>query len=440
MNRLFIVFAQEYMLKVKTRGFVIGTILTPLLLAAIFVVPTFFLSMNTQRESSLVIADESGVLLPQLERALADTTSDPADSAARSDSDHRPDRSGLTILSEPINGRSTEQLQNDLNRRVSEEQVDAFLFVPKDVLEGGECRYYARNVSDFRRNSRIERAIERAVREVRIASSNLDPEQIRRLLLQPKFSTFKVAESGKASEDEGRTFMLAYLLGFLSYIMLASYSAHMLRVVLEEKTSRSAEVIISVVRPSELVGGKILATAAVALTQMSVWAIFSVAITTQFGGSGGIAGQIIQAISDSGINASMLLLSGLYFLLGFLFYATIFGAVGALISSEEEAQQVQFPVMIPLIGSSLLMLLAIRDPDSPIIAVCSFIPFFTPILMTVRLCVLPPAPWQIAVTCLVMVLSIAAVTWIAGRIFRVGLLMYGKRPNLPELIKWIRQR
>lgn len=439
-SRLLVVFLQEYLLRVRKRSFLLSTVLTPLLIASIFVLPTLFMTMNTERGSSLCVADESGVLIGPLRTALADTSKAPAADPPTGRSDDAPDRSQLSILDEPINSRSRDALLADLGRRVANEEIDAALYIPNDVLEGGECRYYARNVSDFRRNQRLERAIDRAVRDARIARSNLDAETVKRLLAAPGFSTFKVTPSGAASKDEGRTFIVAYILGYLFYMMLAIYSAQMLRVVLEEKTSRSAEVIISVVRPSELVGGKILASAAVALTQMIVWALVIWGITMQAGGGSGMSAVLSDGFSQSGLTAGTFAIFGAYFLLGFLFYATIFGAVGAMISSEEEAQQAQLPIMLPMIAATFLIILAIRDPNAPLVVICSFIPFFAPILMTVRLCVLPPPAWQIATTLALMAASAIGVTWIAGRIFRVGLLMYGKRPNLPELIKWIQQK
>lgn len=439
MNRMMVVAIQEFLLKVRSRGFVIGTIATPLLLAAVFVLPAMFMNMSTDRAATVVIVDESGLLADPLERALTEEATKKTKPEQPLSGEQEQDRAKLTLLREPIADRPLETIVADLSKRVSSEEITGFLVLPKDALDGGECRYYALSVSDFRRNERMENAIETAVREVRIARSEIDPEVLKRLLDSPSLSTFKVGEGGEAAKDQGQTFMLAYIMGFLFYIMLTIYAAQMLRVVLEEKTSRSAEVIISIVRPSELVGGKLLANAAAALTQVTVWAVSSWVISAQMGGGGGLAAEIIDGLSSAGLSLGLVLLLGVYFLLGFLFYATLFGMVGAMVSNEEEAQQVQFPVTLPLIFASLVMLLAIRDPSGPMVQVLSFVPFFTPLLMAVRLCVLPPPLWEIVVTIVILVLSVAGVTWLSGRIFRVGLLMYGKRPNLPELIKWVRQ-
>jgi ABC-2 type transport system permease protein len=265
----------------------------------------------------------------------------------------------------------------------------------------------------------------------------MNAEQIAFVLQKVPFSTYKVGEGGLIRQDEGATFGLAYAVGAVFYISLLIYGAMMLRAALEEKTSRSAEVMVSTVRSSTLMAGKILGIGLVGLTQIGIWmAILGLASLW----AGSARPEFLQDVdlSAMGVSVPMVLLFILYFIAGFILYAGLFGAIGAMVNSETEAQQLQMPITLPILVAFMLMFLVIRDPDATVARVLSLIPFFAPILMAVRICVLMPPAWEIALSLVILAASIAGIIWVAGRIFRVGLLMYGKRPNLPELMKWIR--
>ncbi len=423
-TRVFTVLRQEYMVKVRTRAFLLGTLLTPVIMGALTVLPALFMSMDVSKPTSLAVVDESGVLAGPLSKALDDSS--------------KTGQKLFTLVPEPASGRTREQLTHDLGEQVTAEKIGGFILIPGDVLEGGEAAYYAQNVSDFRRNDSIQRALDKSVREVRISRSNLDPAQVEALTKSVAFTTFKVGAGGEARKDRGTTFGLAYAIALIFYISLLVYGIMMLRAALEEKTSRSAEVMVATVRSSTLMTGKILGIGAVGLTQLGIWAVLIAIFSIYSAATGFAPGGVQMSLSTIGLTFPIIFFFVVYFILGFLLYAAFFGAIGAMVSTETEAQQVQQPIMAPMWIALMLMFLAIRTPNAPLVRVASQIPFFSPMLMMVRITVQMPPMWEILLSLVLLAAAIAGALWVAGRIFRVGLLMYGKRPDLPELMKWIR--
>jgi ABC-2 type transport system permease protein len=422
MGRLWVVVRHEYLMKVRTKAFLFGTFVVPVLFAAMGVLPAYFMSKSVKQTGTYVVVDESGVLFGPLVRALDDTT--------------KAGQRLFNLVSEPANGRSRDDLKRELGARVAAGDLSGFFLVPGDAVDGGDVAFGATSVSDFQRNESIHASLNEAVREVRISRTTLDPAAVKAVLKPTSFSTFKVGEKGEVKKDSGTTFVVAYIVGITLYMILAIYGGMMLRAALEEKTSRSSEVMVATIRASTLMAGKIVGIGLVGLTQVAIWA--TVVVLFSSGSASFMPAGSKEILSEIGITPVMGIFFVVYFLLGFLFYAALFGAVGAMVSSETEAQQAQWPVMIPLLIAFMFMTMALRDPNAPLVRVFSLIPFFSPILMTVRICIVTPPWWEIALSVLLLVASIGAAMWIAGRIFRVGLLMYGKRPTLPELVKWVR--
>jgi ABC-2 type transport system permease protein len=205
-----------------------------------------------------------------------------------------------------------------------------------------------------------------------------------------------------------------------------------MRSVIEEKTSRVFEVLLSSVKPMELLAGKILGVAAVGLTQYAVWILMALVA------GGGMIGSLRTQMGEINVPASLLFYFVLFFVLGYLLYSTMFAALGAVVNSEQEAQQLQMTVMWFLIIPMLVAQLVIRAPNSTAAVVLSLIPFFTPMLMFLRINLITPPAWQVALSIALLLATNFAVLWLSARIYRVGILMYGKRPTLPELVRWVR--
>jgi ABC-2 type transport system permease protein len=422
MGRVWVVVRQEYLNKVRTKAFLFGTFVVPLLFAAMGVLPAYFMNKSVEQSGTYAVVDETGLLFGPLGKALDDSS--------------KTGERLFSLVPEPASGRSREDLKRDLGSLVARGDLAGFFLVPADAVEGGEVAFGATSVSDFQRNESIHASLNEAVREVRISRTKLDPAEVKAVLKPIPLSTFKVGEKGEVKKDSGTTFMVAYAVGFALYLILAIYGGMMLRAALEEKTSRSSEVMVATIRASTLMAGKIMGIGLVGLTQVAIWAVLIVLFSSSSAAFMPAGSQ--EILAEIGITPVMGLFFVVYFLLGFLFYAALFGAVGAMVSSETEAQQAQWPVTIPLLVAFIFMTMALRDPNAPLVRIFSVIPFFSPILMTVRICIVTPPWWEIAISLILLLVFIWGAMWIAGRIFRVGLLMYGKRPTLPELVKWIR--
>ena len=422
MGRIWVVVRQEYLMKVRTKAFLFGTFVVPLLFAAMGVLPAYFMNKSVEQPGTYAVVDETGVLVGPLTRALDDSS--------------KTGQRLFTLESEPAAGRSREDLKRDLGTRVAAGELAGFFLVPADAVEGGEVAFGATSVSDFRRNESIQASLNEAVREVRISRTKLDPAEVKAVLKPISLSTFKVGEKGEVKKDSGTTFVVAYAFGICLYMILLIYGGMMLRAALEEKTSRSSEVMVATIRASTLMAGKIIGIGLVGLTQVAIWA--SVVVLFSSGSASFLPAASKEVLSEIGITPVMGVFFVVYFLLGFFFYASLYGAVGAMVSSETEAQQAQWPLTMPLLAAFMFMFLALRDPNAPLVRIVSLIPFFSPILMMVRICIVTPPWWEIGLSVVLLLVFIWGAMWVAGRIFRVGLLMYGKRPTLPELVKWIR--
>lgn len=424
MSKMLLVMMQEYKNRVRTRGFVIGTVAFPFLMALLTVGPSLLMTVKIDTPQTYAVVDSTGLMVEPLNAAMADT--------------NKLGERLYTFVAENAGRRDHDGLVEQLGQQVRTEELGGFLILPENFVEGGTAEFYARNVSDMDRNQKLQGVLDGVSRQVRIQRLDIEPSKIQALMGRVSLSTFRVAETGEARADEGQTFLLAYLIGFIFYITLVLYGNATLRTTLEEKTERTAELMVSAVRPIHLLGGKVLGVALVSLTQLAIWFAAGWFLLTRAGlatGRMAQAAEFIQALSPPGY---VVIYFFVFFILGFLFYSGLFVSVGAMVTSETEAQQLQFPVTFPIIVSLMLMFLAIRDPSGSLVQVISLIPLFSPIVMLVRICVVLPPFWEIALSLTFLALGVWGSIWMAGRIFRVGLLMYGKRPSLPELLKWIR--
>ena len=228
-------------------------------------------------------------------------------------------------------------------------------------------------------------------------------------------------------------FMIAFALLFFLYITVLFYGIFVMRGVIEEKQSRIVEVLISSVRPTQMMLGKLLGIGLVGLTQIGIWAL-STGLLSLFGATMFAS----QGAKVPNIPISLLVYFVVYFVLGFFLYATLYAMVGAIVSSEEDAQQVQFPVTMLIVMPMMLFGMVMSNPSSTSSILLAMMPFFAPTLMMLRIAVINPPVWQVILSMLIMVVTILGCVWVAAKIYRVGILMYGKRPSIAELGKWLR--
>jgi ABC-2 type transport system permease protein len=313
--------------------------------------------------------------------------------------------------------------------RVRRGELDGFVEMTAPAPSEARADYYGRNVSNIMDIQLLEQAVSEAVIEHRLAAAGLAKERVRALTRPPEFKTIQITAQG-AREDRREGFIVSLLMLTLLYTSLAMWGAAIMNGVLEEKTNRVVEVVVSSIAPVQLFGGKLLGIGAAGLTQFLVWAGTMLAIG-RFGTA--LAGAPVPPM-PLGVLAAFLL----FFVLGYFFYGALFAGLGASLNSQQDAQSLTFLVMLPLILGFAMFPVTLTNPEGALAIALSLIPFFTPLLMFGRISSVTPPAWQIALSIVVMAASIAVAISVAARIFRVGILMYGKRPTFREMMKWVR--
>lgn len=424
MNKLWIIFKREYLTRVKTKGFLIGTILMPIFIIVVSLGPGLLMSIRSEKTKHISVVDLSGIVYQDLVTTLNDTTSSGKRLYEFSQIQATPDELST--------------IKTTLSQSVDNNEIDGYFVIPLAVIEKNETEFYAKNVSNFDQNRIYQNAISRIITNYRLKQSNLNPQLIHDLTKRINLRTFKVTHGGKEQEDQGLSFLVTFIMVFFLYFALILYGAFVMRSVYEEKLSRVVEVVISSCKPFQLMAGKVLGVGAVGLTQYFIWAGV-VALLTIYGTT------IIKIFSVNANNfsiptvpISVLIYFVIFFVLGYLLFATLYAGFGAMVNSDQDAQQFQFPVITIIIFAFILSFYIIKNPTSDLSRIVSLIPFLSPITMFTRIAVQTPSFGEILLSISILIATIVVLIWVAGKIFRVGILMYGKRPTLPEIINWIK--
>ncbi len=280
-----------------------------------------------------------------------------------------------------------------------------------------------------------------AVRTVRLEREGVDPTVVTRALMPVRMATTKVEKGTTTGESGAASSMLAMLLGFILYFAVILYGNQTAMSVIEEKTSRIMEVLASSVRPFEMLLGKVVGVGLTGMVQLGIWAGAATLILGQRSRLASLLGMDPSAAASIPLPSfppDLLVIFLLYFITGFLLYGALFAALGSMVNSMQESQQFMMPITLMIVFGFMGMMGAIRDPHSGAAVAMSYIPFFSPFVMPVRWSMGAVPAFQLAASLVLMVAAMLAVTWVAGRIYRTGILMYGKKPSLGEVWRWIR--
>jgi ABC-2 type transport system permease protein len=412
-HNVWAVIRREYLQRVRSKAFIFTTIGLPIFMAAVFVVPVYFASQSQDEERRLAVVDHTGVLY---DRILA---------------------GGLGASGWELRLESGPDIEATLRRGVDEGEVGGFVVVDARTLETGDAvMYTADRPSAFDRLA-LRTAISRAALEHGLAQSGVDADA---LLRGGELRVEVLSESGSGMEDPD--FLVSYIGAFMLYITTLMYAVAVMRATLEEKTSRIVEVIISSMKPWHLMLGKILGVGALSLTQLSIWLLAGALI-----GGAGIPAMLaarpdmveLAGISDILPGLGLVILFVGFFLFGFFMYAGLYACVGAMCNTDQEAQQAQAPLVVFVIAPIMLVIPVIEAPLGTMAFSLSLFPLFTPILMWARVTSASIPVWQVALSFALMALAVVAIAWLAGRIYKTGILMTGKRPTLPELWRWVKE-
>lgn len=436
LRKLGVVFRREYLERVRSKWFLIGTLLGPVFLGVIMVLPTY-ISMKQRPGTGLanvMILDASGTGLgARVAGALRGSY--PLSPAPRV----------KVVLPDKLEAAKTAAV-----RTVVDKEVNGFIVLDSNTVANKSVTYAGRNASSISDVQALMANVKQQVLAQRLEHEGLDATRVTALTGEKlETKTQKIGDKGLEGGSGMGNLFFGYIVAFLLYMMIVLYGQNILRGVMEEKTTRVAEVVVSSVSTDTLLAGKVLGVGFVALTQVVSWAALTLGILYYVGpflfakmGGGTTAATaaalptdaIMSALPSPGAAAVIL---G-YFVLGFIFYSALFAAVGAMVSSQEDVQQASMPVMLMLVSSVIFMQPILLKPDSPLARTMTLIPFSAPILMPLRMS-LVAVPWyELTASLGGVALACVAAIWLSARIYRVGLLMYGKRPSFAELVRWVR--
>jgi len=342
---------------------------------------------------------------------------------------------GANVVAEVVPPDTEESV---LLGRIRDRDIVGYLVLPADIMDGGTAVYTGANATNFRFVAVLRQLISSSVRAVKAMEAGIPPEKVLALLAPVSMETRHTTGSAETQSATG-SFIIGYATMFILYMAILLYAVNVLRSVVQEKTSRVVEMIISAVKPHSLMLGKIIGVGSVGLFQLAIWAVMAallIKFRAQVLGLFGVEGAGEFNIPALEVTDIALIL--IYFLAGYFFYASLYAAIGAMVNSDQEAQQAQTPVVILLIIPVVCVELVASDPGGGIAHVLTVIPFSSPVLMPMRYLLDGASAADVALSLSVLLLSTAFVVWLAARIYRVGILMYGKRPTLRELARWIR--
>ena len=440
MRKLWAVLKREYRETVKKPSFLIMTVLAPFLLGGLMLVPALLASRG-MGERRVAVLDGTGRLRAAVE-GLAGEAPAERSAFARGRGTNVP--TGRIVPEyvdlftvDPKNAVGPYLERLSLERTPKERRLDGVLLVPADAFERPltHLTYVSRSAADLLAQDRLGRAVNRALQRERLAARGLPPAELELILAPLPVETVQVTKSGQERRGGEGSFVLAMLFLALLFIPSLVYGQEVMRGVIQEKTDRVVELLVSSMTPMELLSGKILGMAAIGLTQMAVWVTMG----------GVVAAAGLSGARSAGFDLSTVLRPSIavwfvvFFLLSYLVTVGVYAAGGAIVSSEKEAQQVLTPVMFVFLVPWFLMMPILTNPDSTLSVVLSLVPIYTPMTMFIRLLVSEPPAWQVALSLLLSVATIAFLLKASAKVFRAGLLAAGKRPTIPELWRWLKE-
>lgn len=455
-----VIIGREYMTRVKKKSFLLTTFLGPIFFAAVCILPSVIMFMSKDKGKEVAVIDQSGIVMPYMtsneETIYTDYTGTPVDTMKA-----RCEKLGLDalVVVSPL---------DTVNKTVS---VDAYSGKPMSV-----------DMKDA-----ISSRVNEAVEEYRLASYNISglKQIIEDVKADVSVSTFTLDASGEEKISSSEVYMMiSLILSIIIYMFIAMFSAMVMQSVIEEKSSRVVEVLVSSVKATELMFGKIIGVACVALTQFFLWVVLTAVLVLAFGSFVGFDSiaesanvqteQMTQMTEGMGVDADALDAAGMnmqvdmpeqgssemaavlqtlqdinyplilisfviYFVLGYLLYASLFAAIGSAVENEADTQQLQLPVTIPLLLAFFIAFYAFKSPDSQVVFWGSMIPFTSPIVMLARIPFGVPA-WELILSILILVFTFVFIAYISAKIYKIGILMFGKKTSFKDLYKWLKQK
>jgi len=432
-KKVLAVIRREYVTRVRTKGFIIGTILFPLIITLIFSGVYLFGKFFQPSTREYAIIDETGVIFAEFTASLADTLKN--------------GEPKFIFEEVKTSGESRDELIKGLQADINNKRLHGYVLIPANIVEERKAYYAARNVGDFEEQRSFSRAISRQVANLRLAKKGYPAEEIRDEINQGwvDMVSAQVTEKGEVSKNSASNYLMTYLLSYFLMLFIMTYGQSVTRSVIEEKSQRITETIISSIKPGELMLGKLIGISFTGVTQLAVFGAFLFAVA-HYGASlltkaGFPHNQFMSIMENLHLSIPMLLFFLFFFLMGYAIFAILFAGVGAMVNTEEEGQQFLLPIILLNIIGFFIMISVAKNPETPAAFWASLFPFFTPVVMFCRIAVSDPVmPSGAYLSLVILAASIFFLFKLVSRIYRVGILMYGKKPSLKEAFKWLRYK
>jgi ABC-2 type transport system permease protein len=449
MRKFLAVVKREYFKVVWTKVFLVSTLLAPVGMLLVSFLPVLFFSIKGDAVR-LGIVEADGKIFQRLQENLKpekqlenfkQQNQDALENINLSQEEQMKRTAGqfgAAFIFEQIkpDNKTTEQLKAELNQRIAAENLDAYLIVPPN-FDGTDAQFefFARNSSDMFSQTALKNAVNDAVRFERLAKINISEEKLKEINQKVNFSTKAVDKTGVEKEGKAYGFEVAFGLAFLLYIMITIYGSAVMGAVLEEKETKIAEILFSSTKPFTLMMGKLVGVCLAGLTQVGIWIFSVLGLLTYFAATASTSGLNFPLPE---ISLGFVVYFFLFFLVGFFLYSTIFALIGSMVTTQQEGSQFMIVIVMVLMLGLYSVIPIVRDPNSTFSTIISLVPFISPISMPARIFIETPPFWEILLSLILNILAVCAFVWATARVYRVGMLMYGKRATIPEVWRWIR--
>jgi ABC-2 type transport system permease protein len=430
MHKLWVIIKREYAQVVKKKSFLLGIVLTPLFMIGITIIPSLLAHKKSAALEKIAVIDlDNQGIGERFAEKIQKYKLDDSSPAYEVTDIYRPDYMDSTAV---------DRTRKKMDSLIQSKSLKYYLIINKNIEQNDSCFLVAKSFG-FRTGSRFDRTISSILAEIRLEKSNLNLS-VDSVMVLARRTYFEQQAPGGKERDFETVYLAGLVLVMIIFMTVVAYGQTLMRSVIDEKNSRIIEVMVSSISPFQLMSGKIIGLGLASLTQVAIWIAIGLGL---YGFQGSL--EISATVSDIIFNPVLIGFFLIFMALGYLLFSTLFALIGAIVNNEKEAQNFIFPIIMTIMVPVILSMYIYQEPDSTIVTVLSLIPLFTPTMMLVRLNVIgsdvfdlaDPIMLEATLGVIITALTTVAVIWLTSRIFRIGILMYGKRPTLPEIIKWV---
>lgn len=408
MKKLIIIAKKEYLRVVKRKAFLISTILSPLIMAGFIYLPNQLMKIAEEKQKVIAVADESGFIFERLEKSMG-----------------RRLANGEKVY---ILQKAKKEDKEKLIEMIERNEIYALLVIGKDIISSRVFEIYLKNVSDYKTIGEIEDKLSNAISSFALLSKGINPDIVSEAIKKVNAITVKVVKGKEKKTGIMGEFLFSIFMVSLLFGIILGYGQVIMNGVLEEKTNRIIEIMLSSVNSFKLMAGKIIGIGSAGLTQVLIWSIFAIYLLTS---------NIGFVSAKPSIDKYLFLFFILFFVLGYLMYASFFAAVGAIAGNIQEAQQMMTPITYMIVIPYIIGIGFSSSPNSTPMVLLSLFPLFTPILMLMRMTYVFPPLWQVYLSIFLLIITTFLIILATSKIFRTGILLYGKRPSFREILRWV---